>query len=435
VEKQIAKPLEEVFATLGDVREIFSESSADGAFVGVIFDWGRDVNVLRMEVKEKVDQIRGELPDDIERIQLFTFNSNDQPIMVGRISASGVDLMNSYDLLEKTVINPLKRIEGVGRVGIDGVEPQEIAIYLELDKIKAHRVDVDRLFGLIQTMNVNASIGEVTSKGLRYNVRGLGSFASFEDIENLVINEERLRLKDVATIYYGVPLINYGRHLNGEPCVAFWIQKASDANSVELGRRVQEQLDKINKDPRLEGINILLFWNQSEQIQNSLNGLRQAGIIGAFFAIVILYFRGRFDSFCPLVHVRLPVLFGQFPQHPDNDGADAWSRHAGGQCDRRSRIDLPPPVRRRGEREGLDRWIERGGHGGCRRHADVRHRLRADHRYAGFIRHYDLSRAGGNNDLRRAAVLVAHIVDADPVSHFKASQAQKAETFEAAPTH
>lgn len=290
VERQIAKPLEEVFSTLGDVREIFSESSSDGAFVGVLFDWGRDVNVLRMEVKEKVDLIRGELPSDIERIQLFTFNSNDQPIMVGRISAKGRDLMGSYDLLEKTIINPIKRIEGVGRVGIDGIEPQEISIYLEIDKLKAHRIDIDHLFSQIQTMNVTASIGEVTAKGVRYSVRGLGNFESFEQVENLVINEAGIRLKDVATVYYGEPLINYGRHLNGESCIAFWVQKASDANSVELGRKVQAQLDKINSDPRMEGINVLLFWNQSEQIVNSLNSLKQAGIIGALFAVVILYF-------------------------------------------------------------------------------------------------------------------------------------------------
>ena len=306
VERQIAKPLEEVFATLGDVQEIFSESSQDGAFVGVLFDWGRDVNVLRMEVKEKVDQIRGELPQDIERIQLFTFNSNDQPIMVGRISAKGRDLMNSYDLLEKTIINPIERIEGVGRVGIDGVEPQEISIYLELDKLKAHRVDVDRLFGKIQNMNVTASLGEVTATGLRYNVRGLGSFNSFEEVENLVITDTGLRLRDIATIYYGVPLINYGRHLNGEPCIAFWIQKSSGANSVAVAEKVSKQLDKINADPRMEGINVLLFWNQAEQIVNSLLGLQQAGIIGALFAIIILYFFLRRLSTTLIVAVAIP---------------------------------------------------------------------------------------------------------------------------------
>ncbi len=306
VERQIAKPLEEVFATLGDVQEIFSQSTTDGAFVGVLFDWGRDVNVLRMEVKEKLDQIRGDLPSDVERIQLFTFNSNDQPIMIGRISAKGRDLMGSYDLLEKTILNPLKRIEGVGQVGIDGVEPQEISIYLELDKIKAHRVDVNALFRTIQTMNVNTSLGEVTNAGLRYNVRGLGNFTSFEDVGNLQITEQGLRLRDISTIYYGEPLINYGRHLDGESCVAFWIQKSSGANTVEVAEKVEKTLARINNDPRMEGISFFLFWNQADQILNSLHGLQQAGIIGALFAVFILYFFLRRISTTLIVAVSIP---------------------------------------------------------------------------------------------------------------------------------
>ena len=306
VEEQIAKPLEEVFATLGDVKEIFSESSEDGCFVGVLFDFGRDVNVLRMEVKEKVDQIRGDLPRDIERIQLFTFNSNDQPIMVGRISAKDGDLMGSYDLLEKTIIHPLERIQGVGRVQIDGIEPEEVAIYLEIDKLKAHAVDVDRLFQQVQGMNVTASLGEMTANGLRYNVRGLGNFETVEEVENLVINENGLRLKDVATIYFGEPLITYGRHLNSEPCIAFMIQKASGANSVDVAERVHASLERINNDPRLGGISVFLFWDQAEQIVNSLRGLQQAGIIGAFLAVFILYFFLRRLKTTLIIAVAIP---------------------------------------------------------------------------------------------------------------------------------
>jgi len=306
VEKQITKPLEEVLSTLGDVRQVFSESSPEGAFIGVVFDWGRDVDVLRMEVKEKVDLIRGDLPRDIERIQLLTFDSNDQPIMVGRISAKGRDLMGSYDLLEKSIINPLKRIDGVGQVGIDGIQPEEVSIYLEMDRVKAHRVDLGLLFDRIESMNVTTSLGEVTSAGLRYNVRGIGSFTQFEQVENLIIDDTGLRLRDVATVYYGEPLITYGRHLDGEPSIAFWVQKASGANSVELGRRVEKQLEKINKDPRLEGVNVLLFWNQSEQILNSLDGLMDSGIMGSLLAVAVLYFFLRRITTTLIIAVSIP---------------------------------------------------------------------------------------------------------------------------------
>lgn len=306
IERNISKPIEEVMATLGDVHEIRSFSQEDGAFIGVEFNWGRQVSVLRMEVKERLDQIRSDLPNDIERMQIFTFDTNDIPILEGRISATGSDLSGSYDLIERSIINPLKRIEGVGAVNIDGVEPKEVSIYLQIDKLKAHRVDVGRLFAQLQGANMSASGGEITADGLRYSVRSMGNFHSFEEVENLVINESGVRLKDVADVYYGEPVVPYGRFLNGEKSVAFWIQKSSNANTVEVARRVHDAMERMNSDPSLEGINVLLFFDQSEEILHGVRSLLQAGFIGGFFAIVILYFFLRRLSTTLIVAVAIP---------------------------------------------------------------------------------------------------------------------------------
>jgi HAE1 family hydrophobic/amphiphilic exporter-1 len=306
IERHIVKPIEEVFATLGNVRRIESGTQPDGAFVGVEFQWGRDVGVLRMEVKEKLDQIRGELPADIEHMQVFTFDTSDIPILEGRISATGRDLSGSYDLLERSVINPLKRIDGVGNVFIHGVEPREIAIYLSLDKVKAHRVDVGNVFRLLQSANATASGGEITARGLRYSIRVLGSFDQIDDIENLVVSPEGLRLKDIAEVYHGEPAVTYGRRLNGEQAVAFWIQKASNANTVEVARRVHEAMEKMNRDPALEGIDVLLFFDQSKEILNGVSGLRDAGLQGGLLAIGILYFFLRRIVTTLVVAVAIP---------------------------------------------------------------------------------------------------------------------------------
>ncbi len=306
IERNIVKPIEEVMATLGGVNEIFSNAGEDEAFVGVEFAWGREVSVLRMEVKEKLDQIRNDLPADIEHMQIFTFDTTDIPILEGRISAVGRDLSGSYDVIERSVLNPIKRIEGVGTVNIDGVEPKEVAIYLSLDKLKAHRVDVDRLFQQLQGANMNASGGEITADGLRYSIRSVGSFRSFEQVENLVVNAEGLKLKDIATIYFGEPNVAYGRFLNGEKAVAFWIQKASNANTVEVARKVNAAMAKMNTDPALEGLNVLLFFDQSEEILHGLHSTRQAGIIGSLFAIMILYFFLRRLSTTLIVAIAIP---------------------------------------------------------------------------------------------------------------------------------
>ncbi len=306
IERNIIKPIEEVFATLGDVRHIESGTQPDGAFVGVEFQWGRDVGVLRMEVKEKLDQIRGDLPADIVHMQVFTFDTNDIPILEGRISAVSRDLSGSYDLLERSIINPLKRIEGVGNVFIHGVEPREIAIYLSLDKIKAHRVDVENVFNLLQTANATASGGEITAQGLRYSIRALGSFNNIDDVENLVVSPEGLRLKDIAEVYYGEPAVTFGRRLNGEQAVAFWIQKSSNANTVDVARRVHAAMERMKADPALEGIDVLLFFDQSAEILNGVNGLRDAGLQGGLLAIGILYVFLRRLSTTLIIAIAIP---------------------------------------------------------------------------------------------------------------------------------
>jgi HAE1 family hydrophobic/amphiphilic exporter-1 len=290
VEENIAKPIEEVLGTLGGTRRLMSFSTSDDCFVGVEFYWGRKVDVLRLEVREKVDQIRGELPPDIRDISVLTWNSTDSPVMVGRISAKGRDLSGSYELIEKKIINPLSRVEGVGQVNIDGVAPREISIYLHMDKIKEHRVDVGRLFTNLQAAGASVTVGKVTERGLRVPVRTWSDIDSYQELAGLPLGQGSLRLEDIASVAYEEPLLTYGRHLNQDQAIAFWIQKESGANVVDVARRLRAELDQMKYDPALKGVDVVLFWDQSEQIMGSLRALRSAGIIGAILAIFVLFF-------------------------------------------------------------------------------------------------------------------------------------------------
>ena len=65
VEREITKPLEEVLATLSGVERMRSRSGADGAFVSLRFNWGEDLDIVRMQVSEKVDQLEPDLPEGI----------------------------------------------------------------------------------------------------------------------------------------------------------------------------------------------------------------------------------------------------------------------------------------------------------------------------------------------------------------------------------
>ncbi|HEU0141219.1 MAG TPA: efflux RND transporter permease subunit [Bryobacteraceae bacterium] len=288
IQETITKPVEEAVSTIPHIQLLRSRSSADEAWIDLNFEWGADMEWLRAEVREKVEQIRHELPADVERIRVMNFGTEDIPILEGRI-ATKRDLRHAYDFLEAKVKRPIERVPGVGEVEMWGAVRNEIDIYLRLDDVKRHRVEVGALFRRLDSVNLDRSLGRVVDRDARYSAMTRGTLKSLDDIRNFPVNSQGLRLSQVADIIYDNPPINYGRHLNGEYAIGFGVRKTSEANTVETVRRVLARIEEINRDPSLGGVQILVWHDSGKEITKSLSGLLEAGTIGALLAVVVLF--------------------------------------------------------------------------------------------------------------------------------------------------
>jgi HAE1 family hydrophobic/amphiphilic exporter-1 len=298
VEKEITKPVEEALSTLSGVKKLGSSSGADGAEFQMEFDWGQDLDVIRMQVSEKLDQVRPTLPEGVGEILIFSFSTSSIPVVEARIAAEGVDLSSNYELLETRIVNPIRRVPGVARVDLNGVAPREIWIDLAIDKIEAHRVDLGDLIQRLRGASANLVLGQVDQSGLRYTARALGAFRSVEEIGELPVNERGLRLADIAEIRYEEPPIAYGRRLDRQKAVALDIYKESTANTVEVATAVMRVIrEDINADPLLKGVKLFVWEDQAGQITSGIDGLKSSGLIGGLLAVLVLYyFLRRFDS-------------------------------------------------------------------------------------------------------------------------------------------
>jgi HAE1 family hydrophobic/amphiphilic exporter-1 len=298
IEKEITKPVEEALSTLSGVKKLSSTSTADSAEFQMEFDWGQELDIVRMQVSEKIDQVKPTLPAGIGQVLIFSFNTSDIPVIEARLAAQGVDLSRNYDLLESRIVNRIRRVPGVARVDLDGVAPREISIDLSLDAIKAHRVDVGALIQRLQASSANLVLGQIQDGGLRYTARALGAFQSVDQIAGLPIDERGLRLGDIAEITYEEPPIPYGRHLDGKYAVAINVFKESTANTVEVVRAVNKVIhEDIGSDPLLKGIKLFVWEDQAEQITSGINGLTSSGLVGGLLAVLVLYFfLRRLDS-------------------------------------------------------------------------------------------------------------------------------------------
>ena len=288
IERLITRPVEEALATLSGVERMFSTSTENQSQIFLQFDWDQNMGAKGIEARSKVDSIRHQLPEDIRRVFVFTGSLGDQPVLQLRIS-SDRDLSDSYDLLDRLLKRRLERIDGVSRVNLQGVDPREILILLNADLIAAYGVDVADLRDILTRSNFAVSAGQLTAGDQRLSVRPSGEFRSIEEIRNLVVSADGLRLGDIARVELRTPERHYGRHLDRNYAIGVAVNKTTGTNLVEVTDRVLAEVEEVGKLPQMSGINIFPLDNAGDSVRSSLNDLLNAGLLGGLLAIIVLY--------------------------------------------------------------------------------------------------------------------------------------------------
>jgi HAE1 family hydrophobic/amphiphilic exporter-1 len=288
VEREITRPVEEILATISDVKRMVSDSSENSVNIFLEFDWGIDTDVKTIETKERIESIRSQLPLDVERISIQKFNTSDMPILIMRISSKR-DLSNSYDMLNRLLKRRIERIRGVSKVEMYGVEKKQILIQLLADRIIAHQIDLNHLSQVLRNSNFMVTAGRITDANRRFMVRPMGEISTVDEINNLIVGDNGLKLRDIANVSYEMPELDYGRHLNQTYAIGLNVFKESGANIVDVGKRVKSTIAEISKDPRMEGISLYLMDDLSDGIVSSLNELLKAGLLGAALAVIVLF--------------------------------------------------------------------------------------------------------------------------------------------------
>lgn len=292
VERMVVRPVEDAVGSVRGLRSLWSSCGTDGGRLRLEFDWATDMQLARVEVWERLDRIRGELPDDLGDIQVSTnwdARDADMPVLEGRLS-SPRDLSESYDLLERKIIRPLERVPGVAQVRLDGVNPREVRVNLRTDDLERHRVDVREVARALRAGNFDQSLGRVSGGDARWTLRTVGTLGDVEAIRSLPLRADGLRVGDVADVVYEEPPLEYGRHLDGDFAVGVTVAQEARANTVAVCDELQRVIAGMADDPELEGVNFLVWFSQGDEIRKTLRDLAFTGVFGAVLATVVLFF-------------------------------------------------------------------------------------------------------------------------------------------------
>lgn len=305
VEQLITRPVEEVLATVSGINRMNSTSGENNASIFMMMEMGTDVTLKSIEVREKIDGIRHLLPADVERVIVRKFSASDDAILTLRLS-SEEDLSRSYEMLERNLKNPLERIEGVSRVNLYGVNKRQIRIELDAGRIAAYKVDLTHLSETLRRSNFSLTAGKLEDEGKRYTVRPVGEITSIEELQNIIIGPNNLRVKDIADVRYDIPELQLVRRLDQKPAIGLDIYKESGGNTVAIAEQVLKDLEGIRENPEMKGIQIYEMNNQAYGIKSSLNELLKAGMVGAGLSFLVLLFFLRSLTTTLIVALAVP---------------------------------------------------------------------------------------------------------------------------------
>ncbi|MCV2883923.1 efflux RND transporter permease subunit [Aestuariibacter sp. AA17] len=287
VEKMITRPVEEALATMSGIKRLRSRSNEDSAEIMLEFAWGENIKAKSVEAREKIDAIRHLLPQDIERILVFKFNTNDMPIVQLRVSSQR-DLSNAYDLLERNLKAPIERVKGVSRVTLYGVLKKEISIRLNAEKIAALHIDTAQLVQRLRAENFSMTAGSFYDQAQKITVNPDGEFRTKEEIGDVLITPS-VRLRDIADIIYETPRRVEGRHLDQTYAVGLDIFRESGSNLVEVSKGVLNVVNDAKQNTAFNGINLFVMNDEADSVTSSLRDVLNAGLIGALLSIGVLY--------------------------------------------------------------------------------------------------------------------------------------------------
>ncbi len=285
--EDIAEPIEEALATLPGIDEVKSRCMQGYAYIMVELSGTSKMDYLILDIQERIDSIRNELPSDLMDLFIMKFDTEQIPVIAGAVTFPG-DKPENNELLDRYVVRPLKTVEGVADVQIQGLEEKRVLVEIDQNKLVSYGVNVLQVYEALAAADVTISAGEVEHAGLDHAVRIVGEFKSLEEIRDMPVTRH-LTISDLATVKYDYEELGFIGRINKKRAYILTLLKESNANTVDVSRRARARLDEILSHPRIKGAEFKIWFDQAQEITTSIDILRDTGVVGAVLAFLVLW--------------------------------------------------------------------------------------------------------------------------------------------------
>jgi HAE1 family hydrophobic/amphiphilic exporter-1 len=346
VDEQVSQPVEGAVTGVPGIESIQTTSSQGFSVVALEFGLDVDTEEAETEIQAALEGVT--LPPQAVEPEVIRQSASEFPILNVSLAAEDGDLAALTSYTRDEVIPLLEDVEGVGRVELVGGAEDQIRVDLDPEALEENGLPAAAVVGAIGGANANAPVGTVEVEGLSTPVRVASELDSVQALENLLVGAsgaagpppgviggasasaggspgagpggspggspgggspggpppsglaggslpgtsggaapEPVLLGDVADVRAVEAEISGVSRTDGEPSLGINVTKEQDANTVEVAEGVEEQLDEVRDEVGEE--QVFIVFNSATDVEESVSGIVQEGLIGAVLAIVIIF--------------------------------------------------------------------------------------------------------------------------------------------------
>jgi multidrug efflux pump len=312
VERDVTEPIEESTSGIEGIKRIVSTSRDEVASIDIEFLLSRDLDAAAADVRDKVAQVRAELPDGAEEPIIAKTSGESEAIMWLTLRSEARDRLELTDYAERNLVDPLAVVPGVARVIIGGARRYAMRIWLDREAMAARAITPADVADALREENLELPAGRLEADARELTVRTLTRLRTPEDFAALVLRAaagSQVTLGDVARVEIGAADYRSGVYVNGEPAVGLGIVRQSKANTLAVAHGVRAEVERLRPDLPA-GVELEVSYDASVFIEGSIREVVKALVIAAVLVVVVLlaFLRSPRSALIPVVTIPVSLL-------------------------------------------------------------------------------------------------------------------------------
>jgi hydrophobic/amphiphilic exporter-1 (mainly G- bacteria), HAE1 family len=305
VDQQVTLPVVGALQGVSGVTSVDSTSTSGASIVTVQFKDGTDLIAARQSVSAAVDRVRGVLPAQVQPSNIVTFSTSAIPVLQYSAYANE-SLGDLATQLRGVAIPKLAGVAGVSTVNLTGAPTQEVDVTLDPAKLANHGISVGQVSAALAQATTVQSVGALRDNGTVVPLQIAGALTGLDQIGNLPVSAAGVPIRDLGTVaLVSVPADTITR-TNGNPSVGLSIIKAPDANTVTVANEIKAALPDI-RNAIGHGVQFQSILDQAVPITDAIGNILREGLLGALFAILVIFLFLRSARATLVAAVSIPL--------------------------------------------------------------------------------------------------------------------------------